>query len=161
VTKLVETAVLGVWLGTGWSAHMWAYGVDSTAMLNIFNAFAFAETPTGVVMTSRDPQRLGLVRDSAWAPHVACYVQGLGLVDVFQRTHVQEAQVPTKPGASVAGGELWVEQGAAADAEGPADVTFLLANGTALARIYAEISEVPEATLIDRCSRLTVDWRAA
>lgn len=169
VSKFVARPVLGVWLGSRFSVHSWIVGNASkeseaeltAAILNIFNQFTFTELPTGVVMTSLDPKQLALVRDGPRAPVVARYVKGLGLVVVFQRTPEQERRIPRGPGAFVAGGELWLNGRVAAQAESNngALITFLLASDTAIAHVMAE--DAPEWDLLDRSSRLTIDWRAA
>lgn len=157
VTKVVATNIFGVWEGLAWSVQTWLPGGDSQGMLTIFDQFEFSETPTGVVMNSRNPQALALKRESGRAPYVNCYVDGLGLAEAMERTSAQEWQVPRTPGAPAGRGEMWVEESGAPDG-GSSAFFFLVATDTALARVSPELSEVSEEAAIRRCSRLAIAW---
>lgn len=153
VTKLVEHSALGVWYGSRWSMTLWLHGADSAQIIATYNEFSMAEKETGVVLNPRLPESWSLVRGSAHAPEVDTHIEGLGSIEVVQRTPEQAWQVPSTNGVPVAGGELWVED---PESHNP---TFLLANDTSISRIWPEKS--PEAELIDRCSRLEVSWTPA
>lgn len=172
----MATGVLGVWLGSSFSTHMWLTSTDSDSaesadtltarILTIFNQFTFTETSTGVVMKPIVRSSFSLVRKGGVAPHIARYIDGLGLVDAFERTPEQEWLVPTAPGERVAGGELWVEGATIQKADSPDDLatdeslTLLLVGDTAIARIDPDLGDVPEASVLERSSSLTVDWKA-
>lgn len=175
VTKVDVTTVLGVWVGAEFSAHAWIESgeasqtpeVLTTRIIALFNQFMFTETDTGVVMKPVAGSNFSLVRDANNAPDLATYVDGLGLVNAFERTREQEFLVPRTPGERVAGGRLWVEGptlDSAERAEAPEDLpadpnlTLLLVSDTAITRINPALDEVSESSVLDRSSALTVQW---
>ena len=163
VTKLDMTSVLGVWLGDRYSAHLWLSDQVSkealtVRLLALFSMLEFTETSTGVIVESRAPTELGLVREGAQAPAVARFVEGLGLIEAFERTPAQRWHIPTNRGAPVAGGELWVQGHRSIEEDGESSITFLLVSESAVARIQTLTTDAPEELLVDRCSRLTVSW---
>ena len=153
-TRASATTALGVWEGTGRALKTVLWEASSQDVIGVFEQFDIAERPTGIVLLPRSPA-VSVVRDGAHAPDVVQYVQGLGLVDVFQLTDEVRRGMPPWAGRRVRGGELFSE-----DAGPEAVLTLVLAGPSAVARIYPDEGAV-ESELLERASELEVSWQAA
>lgn len=165
VTGLEGRSVLGVWVGAQFAVEVWIQREESpsakdemtTLVLTIFNQFEITETPTGVVMKPFAVSDFGLVREAPRAPTVVISTPGLGLVKVLARSPEQGRAMPRDAGARVRGGQLWVSERVPSEAL----LAFLLASDTAVAHVYTDADQVAEDTLLERASRLVVEWRAS
>ncbi len=177
VTQVVVRSTMGVWLGNRFSVHTWLTREDSPGaaetmtsdLLGIFGQFDFSETSTGVAMRSLDAKKLSLVREGTQAPSVVRYIDGLGLVEAFERTPEQAWRIPKLGGAPVAGGELWISARTPAVADramlaGRSDaaalLVFRLVSDTSVVEINTDVGAATEDELLQKCARMRVDWKA-
>lgn len=180
VTGVLARYTLAIRLGYTWCTRLWVPESTSTEVLHVLDQFQYVETPAGVRMLPRDTGIFWLARDAALAPYVLCHVHGLGLVEVLERTDKQRGQLPSRRGAEVVGGELWIESESVRDAphshvhtagqrhfagahetmttKPVRDVVLLLAAATATARVYSEVSDESERQVVSSASRLRVSW---
>lgn len=151
VTKLSARYVLGVWNNDRWSMTAWLFGADAQQMIDLYNEFVITEDSSGLVLTPRPGSELALSRRSGRAPEVDTYIDGLGSIEVLQRTAEQSGLVPRTPGLSLEGGQLWIE-----DIHDSQLTALLHVSDSAITRVYPE--RAPESELIERCADLRVTW---
>jgi hypothetical protein len=143
-------AWIGVWEGESASvvAHLYE-PAGSSGVIELFNAVQLSESVEGEPIV-RPRAEYGLVPDAP--PDLAKLIPGLGLVQVERMTPAVAESLPTHPGAQVAGGELFVN-------EGPPPF-FLLANARTLTTILPSPG-ISLARALRPVEKMVIDWTDA
>ena len=151
-----ETVIrIAVWEGTAYSLKTVKYGGRSLDLIALLDQFVISETADGIAMRPTNPHEVRLARIGGHAPSVVQNVPGVGLLEVAELTPERAKRLPPWAGLPVTGGELFVENERSRDAK-----TFLMVGHTAVSRLYPNHWEDEEAAIVDRFSKMKVEWRS-
>lgn len=153
INNLENVFYEAMWEGSEFGVEFGTYEGSLAFLIALFDRFLIRELTHGVSLEPRDPGSAAFLRAGGHQPLIVKAIPDVGFAEVWERTSQGDVALPPWPGATTAGGELFIE------GEAGGRTLFLLIGDNAIARIYSDPGSSTDA-IADQLSTLTLDWRA-
>jgi hypothetical protein len=141
---------LGLWNSSKYCLMAHLYNVPASDLVGVITSLNILETAEGLVVSPKDPEKNPILRVGSHGPNLVKKLPGLGILSVLERNEETESIVPKWGGLPIDGGELYAE------GEG----VFLLANDSAVTRVYTDVSGTNPGTVLESLETVSVQWAA-